>query len=107
MHVQVCTLDRCCEHQCTHLLHACYRMYRCAYACAVCSFLRWGNEEEGEEVQIVYEGTWCLAWGVVFDRRKDRGVVCVFSILSRVGVYVGVCVYMHTHTHAAQMGYLM
>ena len=30
MHVQVCTLDRCCEHQRTHLLHARYRM--CIYA---------------------------------------------------------------------------
>jgi len=30
MHVQVCTLDRCCEYQRTHLLHACYRMCICA-----------------------------------------------------------------------------
>ena len=30
MHVQVCTLDRCCEYQRTHLLHACYRMCMCA-----------------------------------------------------------------------------
>jgi len=44
--------------------------------------------------------------GDFFDRRKDRGVVCVFSILTRVGVYVGVCVYTHTHTQTAQMGYL-
>ena len=29
MHVQVCTLDRCCEHQRTHLLHALYRMCMC------------------------------------------------------------------------------
>jgi len=29
MHVQMCTLDRCCEHQCTDLLHARYRM--CIY----------------------------------------------------------------------------
>jgi len=29
MHVQVCMLDRCCEHQRTHLLHALYR--RCIY----------------------------------------------------------------------------
>jgi len=28
--VQVCTLDRCCEHQRTHLLHARYRMCICA-----------------------------------------------------------------------------
>ena len=30
MHVQVCTLDRCCEHQLTHLIHARYRMCICA-----------------------------------------------------------------------------
>ena len=29
MYVQVFTLDRCCEHQCTHLLHARYRMCIC------------------------------------------------------------------------------
>ena len=29
MHVQVCTLDRCCELQRTHLLHALYRMCTC------------------------------------------------------------------------------
>ena len=41
-----------------------------------------------------------LGVGGYFDRRKDRGVDCVFSILTRVGVYVGVCVYIRTHTHA-------
>ena len=30
IHTQVCTLDRCCEHQCTHLLHARYRICICA-----------------------------------------------------------------------------
>ena len=33
-----------------------------------------------------------LGVGGYFDRRKDRGVVYVFSILTLVGVYVGVCV---------------
>ena len=48
-----------------------------------------------------------MAWGVIFDRRKDRGVDCVFSIFNASGsVCVCVCVYMHTHTHSAQMGYL-
>jgi len=47
-----------------------------------------------------------LAWGVIFDRRKDR-VVCVFSIFNAGGSVCGfVCVYTHTHTHTAQMGYL-
>jgi len=30
MHVQVCTLDRCCEFQRTHLLHARYKVCICA-----------------------------------------------------------------------------
>ena len=40
-----------------------------------------------------------LGVGGYFDRRKDRGVVCVLSILKRAEVYVGVCVYIRTHTH--------
>ena len=43
----------------------------------------------------------------IFDRRKDRGVVCVFSIFNAGGsVCVRACVYTHTHTHTEQMGYL-
>jgi len=54
----------------------------------------------------VYESTCCLAWGVIFDRRKDRGVVCVFSIFSAGrSVRECMCVYTHTHTHTARMGY--
>jgi len=46
-------------------------------------------------------------WGVVFDRRKDRGVVYAFSIFDAGGsVCVCLSVYTHTHTHTAQMGYL-
>jgi len=33
-----------------------------------------GNEDGG--VQLVYESACCLAWGDIFERRKDRGVVC-------------------------------
>ena len=63
------------------------------------------NEDGG--VQLIYESTCCLACRVVFDRRKDRGVVCVFSILSTGGSVCGcMCVDTHTHTHTAQMGYL-
>jgi len=41
-----------------------------------------------------------LGVGGYFDRRKDRGVVCVFSIFKAAGsVCVCVCVYTHTHTH--------
>jgi len=38
-------------------------------------------ENEGGGVQLVYE-TCCLAWEVIFDRRRDEGVVCVFSIFN-------------------------
>jgi len=39
-------------------------------------------------------------------RRKDRGVVCVFSIFNPGGSVCGCMrVYTHTHTHTAQMGY--
>jgi len=49
-----------------------------------------------------------VAWrgGLFFDRRKNRGVVCVFSVFKAGGSVCGcMCVYMHTHTHTAQMGY--
>ena len=169
MHVQVCTLNRCCEHQRTHLLHARYRMcicaiyihvyihicmcrcvcmhvyiftcmhvftcicvcawmyihvyvyvhmYVCIYICicmsvyihmylyitCMCSLfhLALGNEDGG--VQLVYESACCLAWRAIFDRRKDSGVVCVFSIFNAGGsVCVCECVYTHTLTHTAQV----
>ena len=54
------------------------------------------------------KGTCCSLRGVLFfDRRKDRSVVCVFSIFNAGGSVCGcVCVYTHTHIHTAQMGYL-
>jgi len=56
-----------------------------------------GSEDGG--VQLVYNSTCCLACGVIFDKRKDRGVVCVFSILKAGGSVCGcMCVYTHTHT---------
>ena len=47
----------------------------CLYIACMCSLfhLTLGNEDGG--VQLVYESACCLAWGVIFDRRKDRGVV--------------------------------
>jgi len=98
MHVQVRTLDRCCEHQRTHLLTRSLQdvhMRSC-----ICSLViyRWGNENWG--VQLVYESTYCLVWGVIFDIWKDRGVVCVFSIFNAgESVYGCMCVYTHTNTH--------
>ena len=77
----------------------------CFYVACMCSLfhLALGNEDGG--VQLVYESACCLAWGVIFDRRKDRDVVCVFSICNAGGSVCGcVRVYTHTHTHTAQMG---
>ena len=48
-----------------------------------------------------------LAWGVIFDKRRDRSFVCLLYFMKRVGVYVGVCMCIRTgtHTHAVHMGY--
>jgi len=82
-------------------------IYIYIYIACMCSLfhLLLGNEDWG--VQLVYESACCLAWGVIFDKRKDRGVVCAFSIFNAGGSVCGsVCVYMHTHTHTTQMGCL-
>jgi len=71
-------------------------------SCMCNFFLALENEDGG--VPLVYESTCCLAWGVVFDRRKDRGVVCIFFIFNAGGSVCG-CKYTRTHTHTAQMGY--
>ena len=54
----------------------------CAYALIYVQFVHsaLGNESGG--VQLVYEGTCCLAWGLMCDRRRDKGVVCLFSIFN-------------------------
>jgi len=76
----------------------------CAYAiCAVCSL---SLKNEDGEVQLVYERTCCLAWGIIFDTRKDRGVVFCLLYFNAGGSVCGcICVYTHTHTHIAQMEY--
>jgi len=57
-----------------------------------------GNEDGG--VQLGYESACCLAWRAIFDRRKDSGGVCVFSIFNAGGsVCVCECIYTHTHIH--------
>jgi len=72
----------------------------CAYVIMYVQFIYLALGNEGGGVQLVYEGTCCLAWGIIFDRRRDRGVVCVFSIFNAGGSVCGcMCVYMQTHTH--------
>jgi len=73
-----------------------------AHVCAVCFFFvgerGWGGSASLWKHLL-------LGVGVVFDRRKDRGVVCVFSIFNAGGSVHG-CMCTHPHTHTAQMGYL-
>jgi len=60
-----------------------------------------GNEDGG--VQLVYKSACCLAWGVIWIEGKI-GVLSVSSLfLTRVGVYVGVCVCIRTHTHTVAL----
>jgi len=82
-------------------IHARYRMCICAHVCSV-FHLALGNKD-GDK--LVCKKTCCLVWGIIFNTRKDRGVVCVFSIFKAGGSVCGcMCVYMHTHTHTSQMG---
>jgi len=63
--------------------------------------------DEGGGVQLVCEGTCCLAWEIIFDRRRDGSVVFVFIVINTGGSVCGcMCVYTraHTHTHTASMG---
>jgi len=60
----------------------------CAYALMYLQFVHSVLGNEGGGVQLVYEGTCCLAWGVIFDKRRDRGIVCVFSSVQITHVYV-------------------
>ena len=72
----------------------------------MCSLFHAALGNDDRQVQLVFESACCLALGVIFDRRRDRGVACVFSIFNAGGsVCVCVCVYAHTHTHTAQMGH--
>jgi len=87
----------------------CIYIYIYIYTACMCSLIRLalGNEDGPGGVQLVYESACCLAWGIIIDRRKDRGVVCVFSIFNAGGSVCGcVCVYTHIHTHTALIGYL-
>jgi len=104
MHVQVCTLDRCCEHQYTHLFTRSLQDVHMRSCLCSLFHLALGNKDGGS--QLIYESTCCLEWKAIFDRRKDRGVVCVFSIFNSGGSVCG-CMWVntHTHTHTAQIGY--
>jgi len=75
-----------------------------AYVCSL-FHLTLGNEAGG--VKLVYKSNCCLTWGAIFDRRKDRGVVYVFSILNAGGSVCGcMCVYTRTHTALCTDGVL-
>jgi len=79
----------------------------CAYALMYVQFVHSALRNKVVGVQLDYEGS-RLAWGFIFDRRRDRGVVCVFFVFNVAvcgSVYGCMCAYMHTHTHTAHMGY--
>jgi len=69
----------------------------CAYALMYVQFVHLALENDDGGVKLVYDSTCFLAWGVIFDRRYDRGVVCVFSIFNAGGSVCG-CMFVYTHT---------
>ena len=85
-------------------IYECICMCIHIYVSCMCSLFHLALGNEDGRVQLVYESACCLARGAIFDRRKDSGVVCVFSIFNAGGsVCVCECVYTHTHTHTAQV----
>ena len=78
----------------------------CAYVLMFVQFVHSSLGNEGGGVHLVCQGTCCLARGIIFNRRRDRGVVYVFSIFNAGGsVCVCMCVYTHARTHTARIGY--
>jgi len=61
-------------------MYVCIYIYICIYITCMCSLFHLALGTEDGEVQLVHERACCLACGAIFDRRKDSGVVCVFSI---------------------------
>jgi len=97
MHVQVYTLNRCCEHQRTHLrtrssqgvhMHSCMRSV---------FIQRWEQRVRG----LSWSMSTLVAWrGELFMTEEKIGKLSVSLFLTRVGVYVGVsvCTRIHTRT---------
>jgi len=56
-----------------------------------------GNEGGG--VELVYESTCCLTWGLFTTEGEIRVLSASSLFLTQVGVYVGVGVRIRTHTH--------
>ena len=93
VYMQVCSLYRYCLIDISvHIEQTRCRVFTCARVCAVCS-LSLGNKDG--ECQLVYGEQLPL------DRRKDRDLICAFSIFwrGRECMWAYVCVYINTHTH--------
>ena len=84
-------------HHRTYLRHNYFRVCRCACIFAVCSF---ALGDKGEGVQTDYAEHLSLGVGGYFQQKERKRCCLVSSLfLTRVGVYVCVCVYTHTQTH--------
>jgi len=96
MRVQMCTLNMCCDISVHICVHARCRVCICVHVCAVCSF---SVGERGWEGSDILWGNFAWRGGLVWTE-GEIGVFSVSSlVLTRVGVYVGVCVCIRTHTH--------
>ena len=81
-------------------IHIYIYMHPCIYACTCACIHTYIYMLLGG--LFLTEGKIYVAWGAIFDGRKDSGVVCVFSIFN-AGGSVSVCECVYTHTHTAQV----
>jgi len=103
MHLQVYTLNRCCEHQRTHLrTRSSQGVHMRSCMCSV-FIQRWEQRVRGLSWSVRTLVAWC---GELCMTEEEIGELSVsFLFLRRVGVYVAVGVYTNTHTHTAHMRY--
>jgi len=77
----------------------------CAHALINAQIVHPALGDKVGETQLVYEGTGCLAWGVILTEREIGALSMSSLFLTRVGVYVGVCLCTRTHAHTLQPEY--
>jgi len=88
MHAQVCTLDRCCEHQRTHLLHARYRMCICAIYIHVymhmCIYIYMYACKYVYIYVCMYIRVYAYMYGCVYTPEKYMSTYMTFNIKSHI-----------------------
>ena len=72
----MCILNKCWDISVHICVYARCKVCTCAH---VCAFVHSALADEGEEGRLVYEGTCCLAWGLILTE-EEIGALSVSSL---------------------------